>query len=99
MLSQNTVSKTYWTIIINLSYNKKIPAKPQLLVDGNFVFQILIRKVTYLTIFFASICTFIKNGSTLPSFPNRTNSRVNSFHATEKVILILQFISLNKKDL
>ena len=80
--------KTYWTIINHLLYNKKIPAIPPLLVDGNFVSDFN-KKANPFNNFFASICTPIKNASTLPYFSYRTNSRINSFHATENDILLI----------
>ena len=78
--------KTYWTIINHLLYNKKIPAIPPLLVDGNFISDFN-KKANLFNNFFASICTPIKNASALPYFSYRTNSRINSFHATENDIL------------
>ena len=83
-----SVPKTYWTIINHLLYNKKIPAIPPLLVDGNFVSDFN-KKANLFNNFFASICTPIKNASTLPYFSYRTNSRINSFHATENDILLI----------
>ena len=59
--------KTYWTIINHLLYSKEIPAIPPLLVDGNFVSDFN-KKANFFNNFFASICTPIKNASTLPSF-------------------------------
>ena len=75
--------KTYWTIINHLLY--KIPP---LLVDGNFVSDFN-KKANLFNNFFASVCTPIKNASTLPYFSYRTNSRINSFHATENDILLI----------
>ena len=69
-------------------YNKKIPAIPQLLVDGNFV-SYYNKKANLFSNFFASICTLIKNASALPCFSYRTNSRINSFHATEMDKLLI----------
>ena len=33
----NTASKTYWFILNRSLYNKKIPAVPPLLANGNFI--------------------------------------------------------------
>ena len=77
--------KTYWTIINHLLYNKKIPVIPPLLVDGNFVSDFN-KKANLFNNFFASICTPIKNASTLPYFSYRTSSRINSSHGTENDI-------------
>ena len=79
-----SASETYWTIINHLLYNKKIPAIPPLLVDGN-----LVSDFNLFNNFFPSICITIKNAITLPYFSYRTNSRINSFHATENYILLI----------
>ena len=63
----HTAPKTYWTLLNRLLYNKKIPAIPPLLVDGKFVSDFY-EKSNIFNNFFASICTPIKNASTLPSF-------------------------------
>ena len=86
--------KTYWTITNHLLYNKKIPAIPPLLANGNFVSDFN-KKANLFNNFFASICTPIKNASTLPYFSYRTNSRINSFHATENDILLILVTRFN----
>ena len=82
----HTAPKTYWTLLNRLLYNKKIPAIPPLLVDGKFVSDFY-EKSNIFNNFFASICTPIKNASTLPSFSYRTNTRIKSFNITEKDII------------
>ena len=59
--------KSYWALLNCLLYNKKITTIPPLLVNGKF-FLISMIKQTFLITFFASVCTPIKNASTLPSF-------------------------------
>ena len=81
-----TAPKTYWTIINHLLYNNKIPAIPPLLVHGNFVSDFN-KKANVFNNCFASVCTSIKNATTLSYFSYRINSRINSFHATENDIL------------
>ena len=83
-----TAPKTYLTITNHLLYNKKIPARPPLLADGSFVSDFN-KKANLFKKFFSSICTPIKNASTLPYFSYRTKGRINSFHATEKDVLLI----------
>ena len=52
------------------------------------LFQILMRKLIFLTCF-ASICTSTINTSTLPSFSCKINSGINYFHVTEKDMLLI----------
>ena len=47
------------------------------------LFQILMRN------FFVLICTPIKNANTVPYFFFRTSSKINSFYATEKGLLLI----------
>ena len=47
------------------------------------------KKDNFFINFFASVCIPIKNACTLPYFSYRTNSRINSFHATENDILLI----------
>ena len=55
----NTASKTYWSILNRFLYNKKIPAIPPLLVDGNFISDFC-KKANLFNNSFASIYTPIK---------------------------------------
>ena len=82
----NTASKTYWSILNRFLYNKKIPAIPPLLVDGNFISDFC-EKANLFNNFFASICTPIKNNSRLPPFIYKTNTRIHCFCVTNKDIL------------
>ena len=59
--------KTYWSILNRFLYNKKIPVIPPLLVNGKFVLNFC-TKANLFNDFFASICTPINNGSTMPPF-------------------------------
>ena len=86
LADSHTSPKTYWTLLNRLLYNKKILAIPPLLVDGKFVSDFY-EKSNIFNNFFASICTPIKNASTLPSFSYRTNTRIKSFDLTEKNML------------
>ena len=82
----NTASKTYWSILNHYLYNKKIPAIPPLLVDGNFISDFC-EKANLFNNFFTSICTPIKNNSRLTPFIYKTNTRIHCFCVTNKDIL------------
>ena len=82
----NTAPKIYWSVLNCFFYNKKIPAMPRLLVDGNFISDFC-EKADLFNNFFASVCTPIKNNSRLPSFIYKTNIRIHCFCVTNKNIL------------
>ena len=84
----NTAPKTYWSILNCFLYNKKIPAIPPLLVDGTSISDFC-EKANLFNNFFASICTPIKNNSTLPLFTYKTNTRINCFHVANKDVLLI----------
>ena len=88
LADSNTSSKSYWTILNRLLYNKKLPTIPPLLVDGKMVSDFC-KKANIFNNFFASICTPIDNTSCLPSFSYRTGSRIKSFQVTENDILAI----------
>ena len=75
-----TASKSYWTIINQLLYNKIVLTIPSLL-DFN-------KKASFINNFFSPTCAPINNASTLPYLSYRTDSRINSFHAAVKEILL-----------
>ena len=88
--------KTYWSILNRFLYNKKIPVIPPLLVNGKFVLNFC-TKANLFNDFFASICTPINNGSTMPPFAYKTNVRINSFRINHNDIsLTIKNIDLNK---
>ena len=84
----NTAPKTYWSILNRFLYNKKIPAIPPLLVDGTFISDFC-EKAKLFNNFFASICTPIKNNSTLPPLTYKTITRINCFHVANKDVLLI----------
>ena len=88
LADSNTSPKPYWTILNRLLYNKKLPAILPLLVDGKLVSGFC-KKANVFNNFFASICAPIDNTNCLPSFSNRTGSRIKSFHVTENDILAI----------
>ena len=88
LADSNTSSKTYWTILNHLLYNKKIPTIPPLLVDGKLVSDFC-QKANICNNVFASICTPTDNTSCLPSFSYRTGSRIKSFSVTENDIIAI----------
>ena len=87
-----TAPKTYWAILNRLLYNKKIPATPPLFVDGSFISDYC-KKANLFNNFFVSICI----PCVLPLFFYKTNTRINSFHVTNKGILsIIKSLDSNK---
>ena len=82
----NTVPKTYWSILNRFLYNKKIPAIPSLLADGNFISDFC-EKGNLFNNFFASICAPMKNNCRLPPFIFKTKTRIHCFFVTNKDIL------------
>ena len=88
--------KTYWSILNRFLYNKKIPVIPPLLVNGKFVLNFC-TKANLFNDFFASICTPINNGSTMPPFAYKNNVRINSFLINHNDIsLIIKNLDSNK---
>ena len=84
----HTAPKAYGTILNCLIYDKKIPAIPPQFGDRNFISDFC-AKANIFNSYFASTCTPIKNASVLPPFSYKTNTRVNSFKATESDILLI----------
>ena len=96
LADSNTSSKSYWTILNRLLYNKKLPTIPPLFVNGKMVSDFC-KKANIFNNFFASICTPMDNTSCLPSFSYRTGSRIKSFQVTENDILaIIKSLDPNK---
>ena len=96
LANSNTSSKSYWTILNRLLYNKKLRTIPPLLVDGKMVSDFC-KKANIFNNFFVSICTPIGNTSCLPYFSYRTRSRIKSFQVTENDILaIIKTLDPNK---
>ena len=96
LADSNTSSKSYWTILTRLLYNKKLPTIPPLLVDGEMVSDFC-KKANIFNNFFASIFTLTNNTSRLPSFSYRAGSRIKSSQVTENDILaIIKSLDPNK---
>ena len=55
----NTTPKTYWAILNQLHYNKKIPTIPPLFVNGSFISDYC-KKANLFNNFFISTCKPIK---------------------------------------
>ena len=95
LIDSNAASKTYWSILNRFLYNKKIPAIPPLLVDGNFISDFC-EKANLFNNFFASICTPIKNNSRLiiifPPYINQDSIVHGQIHVT----LILTYLFNNE---
>ena len=88
-------AKTYWSILNRFLYIKKIPAISPLLINGEFVSDFC-TKANLFNYFFASICTLINNGSTMPPFAYKTNVRINSFRKNHNISLIIKNLDSNK---
>ena len=82
----NTAPKTYWSTLNRFLYNKKIPAIPPLLADGNFILDFC-EEANLFTNFLASICTPTKTNSRLPPFIFKINTRNHCSCVTNKEIL------------
>ena len=95
LIDSNAASKTYWSILNRFLYNKKIPAIPPLLVDGNFISDFC-KKANPFNNFSASICTPIKNNSSLiiifPPYINQDSIVHGQIHVT----LILTYLFNNE---
>ena len=88
--------KTYWSILNRFLYNKKIPSIPPLLVNDKFISDFHI-KANLFNDFFASICTPINNGSTLPQLAYKTDVKINSFRVNQNDIsLIIKTLDAEK---
>ena len=88
--------KAYWSIFNRFLYNENIPAIRPLLVNGKFVSDFC-TKANPFNDFFASICTPINNGSTMPPFLYKTNVRTNSFRINyNDISLIIKNLDSNK---
>ena len=88
--------KTYWLILNRFLYNKKTPSIPPLLVNNKFISDFPI-KANLFNDFFASICTLINNGSTLPEFAYKTDAKINSFRVNQNDIsLIIKTLDAEK---
>ena len=87
-------AKTYCSILNTFLYIKKIAAISPLLINGEFVSDFC-TKANLFNYFFASICTLINNGSTVPPFAYKTNVRINSFRKNH-ISLIIKNLDSNK---
>ena len=61
---------------------------PPLLVNNNFFSDFCIKSNLFAD-FFASICTPINNGSTLPQFAHKTDVKINSFRVDQNYISLI----------
>ena len=80
-IDPKTAPKTYWSILNRFLHNKNIPSIPPLLVNNKFISEFRV-KANLFNDFFASICTPINNGSTLPQFACKTDVKINSFRVS-----------------
>ena len=91
-----TSPKAYWPILNQFLYNKKIPLIPPFFVNKKSISDFRV-KTNLFNGFFASICTPINNGSTLPQFAYQTNVKINSFRVNQNDIsLIIKTLDAEK---
>ena len=89
LADSNIATKSYWTILNRLLYNKKLQTIPPFLINT--------KKANIFNNFFAFKCTPIYNANCLPSFSYRTGHRISSFYITENDILaIIKTLYANK---
>ena len=86
-----TAPKTYWKIINRFLSNKKNPAIPALLVNGEIISNFS-QKASIFNKFFASQCTPLQNSSSLPTFYLRTDETLSSLNVSDNDIFKNGFI-------
>ena len=92
----STAPKTYSAILNRLLNNKKTPAIAPLFEDGNFMSDYS-KRANLFNNFFASVCTPIKSNSVLPTLFYKSNTRISSFHVSNKDILsIMKLLDSSK---
>ena len=88
--------KAYWKIINRFLSNKKIPAVPPLLVNGEIISNFS-QKATIFNKFFASQCTLLQNSSSLPTFYLTTNETLSSLNISDNdIFAIIKNLNPNK---
>ena len=92
-----TSPKTYWAIMKTFHNGKKIPLIPPLLINDKLEYDFG-KKANYFNEFFASRCTPLNNGSTLPhSLSNTSTVELSSFQFNDQDILkIIRALHVNK---
>ena len=63
-----TATSTYWSILNRFLNNKKIPAIPCVLVNGDIITNFF-KKTDLFSKFFANQCTALNNSNKLPPLP------------------------------
>ena len=91
-----TAPKTYWKIINRFLSNKKIPAIPPLLVNGEIISNFS-QKASIFNKFFASQCTPLQNSSSLPTFCLRTDETLSMLNISDNdIFVIIKNLNPNK---
>ena len=81
-----TSPKTYWVIMKTFYNGKKIPLIPPLLINDKLESDFE-KKANHFNEFFASKCTLLNNGSTLPhSLSNTLTVEISSFQFNDQDI-------------
>ena len=97
LANPSTSSKTYWSILKTFVNGKKITIIPPLLVNDNFITNVL-EKSNLFNEFVSKQCQPLQNNSTLPkSNTYHTENRLNDFtFDNEKLLKIIQSLDANK---
>ena len=86
--NQQSVPKTYQSIIKKFLSNEKIPIISPVIVSGELVLGFK-QKANIFNNHFASLCTPIKNRSKLPNFNHKTEKSLTSFDMKDDDILLI----------
>ena len=88
--------KAYWSILNGFLGKAKIPTIPPLLVNNTFETDFL-DKANIFNNHFANQCTILNNGSILPQFSFKTESRIDNIAINRDIILkIIKDLNPNK---
>ena len=88
--------KTYWKVINRFLSNKKIPAIPPLLVNGEIISNFS-QKVSIFNKFVVSQCTTLQNSSSLPTFHLRTDETISFLNISDNdIFTITKHLNPNK---
>ena len=77
-----TARKTYWEILNRLVSDKKVPAIPSLLFDGEITSNFY-QKAVIFNKYFASQCTPLLNSISLPTLQLKTDKTLSSLNISE----------------
>ena len=84
--NSDAAPKTYWSIINRFLHNKKITIIPPVSFEGKLISDFE-EKAELFNNHFASLCSLVKNASTLPNLEYKTHEQLNYFEINENDIL------------